>query len=264
MNHSSQHLKHTPLLAVLKVLLAVLLSVSTTVSGMNLPPREPQVLQKNRVWENFSISPETHLAKPTTSQQLQWEITASPTKTASGVLLYANGNPAMFTDPSGRFTLGEMSTAIQVSLTLGVITGFTVPLIRGPGDDIDGATYTELFAKCLYRNGGALAITVVGIAVGIDWAGEPLPKIGDELRSGFGGRAKSDVTTRLSRLSRQLNTWLKEELALTRRPGIRSLRVAGRLANAARGITNVVGAFAVGYTVGLIPGCALTAYLYKE
>jgi RHS repeat-associated protein len=178
--------------------------------------------------------------------------------------LYAHGNPAMFTDPSGRFSLAEMSTAIQVSLTLGVITGFTVPLIRGPGDDIDGATYTELFAKCLYRNGGALAITVVGIAVGIDWGGEPLPKIGDELRSGFGGRAKSEVTTRLSRLSRQLNTWLKEELALTRRPGIRSLRVAGRLANAARGITNVVGAFAVGYTVGLIPGCALTAYLYKE
>jgi hypothetical protein len=112
MNHSSQHSKLTPLLAVLKVLLAVLLSVSTTVSGMNLPPRETSVLEKNRVWEIFASSTETHLAKPAVTQQPQREIAANPTKLASGVLFYANGNPAMFTDPSGRVTLGEASFVI--------------------------------------------------------------------------------------------------------------------------------------------------------
>jgi RHS repeat-associated protein len=35
--------------------------------------------------------------------------------------LYANGNPAMFTDPSGKMSLGEMSATIQGQLAIGAI-----------------------------------------------------------------------------------------------------------------------------------------------
>jgi Pretoxin HINT domain/Hint domain len=117
MNHSSQHPKLTPLLAVLRVLL----SVSTTVSGMNLPPRETPVLQKNRVWEIFPAPAETHLENPAGTQQLQWEIAASFTKPASGVLLYANGNPAMMNDPSGNFSILLFVTAILQATVEGTI-----------------------------------------------------------------------------------------------------------------------------------------------
>jgi hypothetical protein len=126
MNLLSQHLKLAPLFAVLRVLLAVLLSVSTTVSGMNLPPRETPVLQKNRVWEIFNPSPETHQEKPAGIHQPQWEIALILTKSASGLAygrngepltlhkyLYAHGNPASYVDPSGNVGLLIESSIVQ-------------------------------------------------------------------------------------------------------------------------------------------------------
>lgn len=169
----------------------------------------------------------------------------------------------MGTDPSGNLSLGELSTTIKVSFAIGVAVGFAVPIIRGPGDHFDDATYSELFVKCLYRNGGAIAIAVVGIAIGIDWGGEPLPKIGDELR-GVGKGSSTNITTRLSRLQLRFNTWYKNYFSLKNRPSFRALRFAGRLASAVRNTTNAVGAFTAGYVSGLIPGCAVSAHLHRD
>lgn len=94
---------------------------------MILSPRETPNIQKNRVWNFFATSPETHHEKPAATQQAQWEIAPSLTKTASGIpygrngepltlhkYLYANGNPAMFTDPSGMFGLIQVSVAVNM------------------------------------------------------------------------------------------------------------------------------------------------------
>jgi hypothetical protein len=129
---------------------------------MNLPPRETAVLQKNRVWEIFDSSAKTHLEKAAATQQLQWEIAASLTKPASGVLLYAHGNPAMFTDPSGYLSLGEVSL---IGAGLGTIGSITLSYVKGtpitPLSIIKGAASGAILAPL------TVAAPIIGVGLGI-------------------------------------------------------------------------------------------------
>ena len=171
--------------------------------------------------------------------------------------LYSNANPTAFTDPSGNFSLGEMTMAAGI---VGMISGIAVPAIRGPGDDMDDSTYSQRFGTCLYRNGGVIAIAMVGAALGIDYGGELVPKTRAEMR--VLGKGVIDVTTRLSRFNVAFNQWLMS-IGLAK-ASFRGFRVAGHIMSYMRPAAQVGGALVAGYTIGLIPGCAIAAVKWED
>jgi len=85
---------------------------------------------KNRVGDFFSESSDRVGSNEPVTLIVTIEITVYRYETASGVhkYLYANAGPAMYTDPSGMFSLGEMMVAIAVrpilsSVTIGAVFG---------------------------------------------------------------------------------------------------------------------------------------------
>ena len=168
--------------------------------------------------------------------------------------LYANNDPVNNLDPSGHLSLTEITV---VAAIIGVAVGITVTSIRGVGPDIENGKFSDYFVQGLYHNGGIIAVTVVGLALGIEWGGAPIPKVPGEFALGTKPGYK-DITTRLSRLNVRVMEWLIKEGGNSR-ANFKVLRFIGYIFRNIRAYTNPAGAFAAGYVSGMIPSVAFLA-----
>ena len=101
---------------------------------------------------------------------------------------------------------------------------------------------------------------MVGTAFGIDYGGEPIPKLPGEYALGTKPR-HHDVTTRLSRLNLLIKEWLRTTRYYKRFRGFTAIRTIGFIFRNVRQFTNPVGAFAAAYVLGMVP---TVAYLAEE
>lgn len=173
--------------------------------------------------------------------------------------LYAHANPVTAWDPSGRMlSLGEMAA---VSATIGFLAGLSIPSISH--SSYDGVGFSERFMDCMVSNGGCLSVFVMSVAFGVD-ASIPqefalIFKDPWEIHRGIGKPKPytSAIGNRITILKRKL---IKQGMGVSRTgKALQALRQSAGTITKIKTAAVVVGALFAGYTVGIVPGCAIAA-----